>query len=89
MCIDNGFNKSSGTKWKNGSVPDITTLNKISDYFNVPTSYFLGKDEKNTDNDLKFALFNGSDNITDEMFEEVKNFAKYVQQRETEKNGHK
>ncbi|MDR1755310.1 MAG: helix-turn-helix domain-containing protein [Eubacterium sp.] len=36
--------------------------------------------------DLKFALFNGSDGITDEMFEEVKNFAKMVKLREAHKN---
>ena len=37
---------------------------------------------KPTDEDIKFALFNGADNITDEMYEEVKRFAEYVKQRE-------
>ena len=41
------------------------------------------------DTEIKFALFDGADNITDEMFEEVKNFAKFVQKREQDKNGHK
>jgi transcriptional regulator with XRE-family HTH domain len=34
-----------------------------------------------TDEDIKFALFDGNKEITDEMYEEVKRFAKYVQQR--------
>lgn len=40
---------------------------------------------RNTDEDLKFALFNGSEGITDEMFEEVKAFAAFVKQREQQK----
>ena len=38
-----------------------------------------------TDDDIKFALFGGSDEITDEMFEEVKRFAAYVRAREKER----
>jgi len=34
-----------------------------------------------TDEDIKFALFGGAGEITDEMFEEVKRFARYVQQQ--------
>lgn len=44
------------------------------------------KDKENSgDDDLKFALFNGSEGITDEMFEEVKAFAAFVKQREQQK----
>jgi transcriptional regulator with XRE-family HTH domain len=34
-----------------------------------------------TDEDIKFALFNGADGVTDEMYEEVKNFADFVKNR--------
>lgn len=34
-----------------------------------------------TDEDIKFALFDGAGEITDEMFEEVKRFARFVQQQ--------
>lgn len=37
-----------------------------------------------TEEDIKFALFGGAGEITDEMYEEVKRFAKYVQQRNRE-----
>lgn len=36
---------SSGviTKWKNGSIPNVEALLKISDYFNVSIDYLLGR----------------------------------------------
>ena len=33
-----------------------------------------------------FALFDGTDGVTDEMYEEVKQFARFVKQREAHKN---
>jgi len=80
---------SKGTAWKNGSTPNSEVALKIADYFNVSTDYLLGNETKDMDTEIKFALFDGADNITDEMFEEVKNFAKFVQKREQDKNGHK
>lgn len=41
---------------------------------------------KVNDEDIIFALFDGANDITDDMYEEVKNFAKFVVQREREKN---
>ena len=38
-----------------------------------------------TDEELKFALFGGSEDITDEMFAEVRSFAAFVRQREAAK----
>ena len=38
-----------------------------------------------SDHDLKVALFNGSENVTDEMWEEVKSFARFVEEREANK----
>lgn len=35
--------------------------------------------------DLFFAVFNGEQEITDEMFDEVKKFAAYIAQREKDK----
>ncbi len=42
-----------------------------------------------TKEDLKFALFNGSEGITDEMYDEVKAFAELVKLREEQKKGKK
>lgn len=38
-----------------------------------------------SDDELKFALFDGSEGVTDEMFEEVKQFAAMVKMREDAK----
>ncbi len=39
---------SSGTvtSWKNGSIPQAATLQKIADYFEVSVDYLLGKEEQ-------------------------------------------
>lgn len=43
----------------------------------------LNKGTYVTDKDIMFALFNGSDGITDEMYEEVKRFAQFIKERES------
>jgi len=82
----------SPTAWKNGTIPRAVTLNKIADYFGVTTDYLLGKEKGKaptvpgersvSDEDIKFALFGGSGEITDAMYQEVKEFAALVKLRE-------
>ena len=92
-----GLKKSTVTRWKKGSIPTDATLRKISSYFNVSVDFLLGntdkkrkapikKDESITDEDLKFALFDAPEEITDDIMDEVKRFAKYVE--EQKRNGH-
>lgn len=76
-----GIASGTVTKWKNGANPSATTLKKIADYFGVTTDYFLvGEEEKATPDysDVKVALFGGDGEVTDEMWDEVKQFADYV-----------
>lgn len=89
-----GLSTGSPTAWKNGTVPREATLNKIANYFGVSTDYLLGKETKKaptngersvSDDEIKFALFGGDGEITDEMYDEVKRFAAYVKQREASK----
>ncbi len=47
------------------------------------------KANPSTKEELKFALFNGSEGITDEMYDEVKAFAELVKLREEQKKGKK
>lgn len=65
--------------------PDYETLELIADYFNVPMDSLFGKKSNKTnyisDDVLKFALFGGDKEITDEQLEEVKRFAKFVKER--------
>lgn len=63
--------------------PDFETLRKLAQYFNCSVDYLL--ETKNdpaqkgrvTDDDIKFALFDGVP-VTDSQYEEVKRFAKYI-----------
>lgn len=91
-----GASSGSVTAWKNGTEPRNKTLSKIADYFGVSTDYLLGKETEKapttngersvSDDDIKFALFGGSGDITDAMYDEVKRFAAYIKQREADKN---
>lgn len=45
--------------------------------------------ERASDDDIKFALFGGDGEITDEMYEEVKKFAQFIKQKEREKGNDK
>lgn len=90
MLTDLKLGKNSFVNWQErGTIPSGETLSKIAEYFNVSIDYLLGNETKNEtaidDNDIKFALFSGHDEITDEMFDEVRNFAKFVAEREREK----
>lgn len=95
MCLLTNVSRSSLTDLKAGRSKTLanSALIKIAEFFNVSTDYLNGlseskeltNKEKPTDDDIKFALFNGSDDITDEMFEEVKQFAEMVKLREKAK----
>lgn len=91
-----GASSGSVTAWKKGTEPRNATVTKIADYFGVTTDYLLGKESgKNapalggkravSEDDIKFALFGGSAEITDAMYEEVRSFAAFVKRREEDR----
>lgn len=89
-CTDIGLNRSAVAKWKSGGKPNGSTAAKLAEYFGVTTDYLLGQSDEKTpaevqrvvsDDDIKFALFGGDGEITDEMYEEVKKFAAFLKQR--------
>jgi len=93
-CTDIGLNRSAVAKWKNGGKPNGSTAAKLAEYFDVTTDYLLGqstqrtpgaKDRAVSDEEIKFALFGGDGEITDAMFQEVKQFAAFIKQREAGK----
>lgn len=74
------------TDWKNGK----TTLTDTE--LQIITEYLLGNEPtgvKPTDEDIKFALFEGSEGVTDEMYDEVKRFAKYIKEQNAAKQKEK
>lgn len=93
MSADLGMSRSFMTELRKGRAKSVKleTAQKIADYLGVSVSRLLGEDEKNpspenrertvTDADIKFALFGGDGEITDEMYEEVKRFAAYLKEK--------
>lgn len=84
-----GVKKQTITDWKSGKTESYKKyIDKIAEFFGVSTDYLLGNETavvKPTDDDIKFALFDGSEGVTDEMFEEVKRFAKYIKEQKEKK----
>lgn len=98
MCKECGASRGSLTDLKSGRKQKLSvdTLSKIAVYFGVTVDHLAGNETKNapapedrriTDDDIKFALFGGDGEITDEMYEEVRNFASFVKAREAQKKG--
>ena len=78
---------SNGTvgNWESGArEPDLDMVKRIADYFHSTTDFLLGK-ETEENNDAKVALFGGDVTVTDEMWEEVKQFAEYVKSKNNNK----
>ena len=73
--------------------PDNESLIALANIFGVSVGYLLGQEEMQnasqqrliTDDDLKFALF-GDANVSDEVFEEVRRFAKFAKEQRENKN---
>lgn len=76
-----------GAYERGASLPDAETLSTLANIYDVTTDYLLGREEKSsvsskpTEDDVKVALFGGDKEVTDEMWDEVKNFVDYVKQK--------
>lgn len=87
-----GVAQNTLSYWENETYDiDTGSLQKIADYFGVTTDYVLCRDSASvsqpttdrtvSDEDIMFALFDGDKDITPEMFDEVKQFARFVRER--------
>ena len=80
------------SKWETGfQTPIVSTLSCLAQIFDVSLDYLNGSETEEkqlTDNieAAKVALFSGAGEVTDEMWQEVVAFAKYVEAREAKKN---
>lgn len=85
-----GVSKGTILKYENGSITNIPSdkIEKMANLFNIDPGELMGWDkpiERDTDSELKVALFGGDGEVTDEMWQEVKNFAQYIKNQR--KNG--
>lgn len=46
VCAELGLATSAPNKWKNGSIPNRTTLAKLANYFGVSIEYFFQSEER-------------------------------------------
>ena len=87
-----GVQKNAVSKWECGRVTDIPAgkIKAMAKIFDVPPSYLIDNESPSvprpsaegvSDEDIKFALFGGDSEITDEMYEEVRQFAAFVKAR--------
>lgn len=78
MLKDLELGQGTFSTWKKrGSIPNGEILSKIADYFGVTTDYLLGRSNGDY-SDVKVALFGGDGDVTDEMWDEVKQYAEYI-----------
>lgn len=69
--------------------PSFEVLEKLSSFFDVTIDYLLGntdtKEQKektpSNDEDVKVALFGGDSEVTDEMWNEVKQYAEFIKSK--------
>ena len=88
LCRIVGITQGALSGWENGKYePDLKSLNKMAELFGVTIDQLRGyapSDEKKEapskpdEDDIKVALFGGDGEITDEMWNEVKQYAEYI-----------
>ena len=85
------------SKWETGfQTPVVYTISCLAkifgvsiDYLNGDSSFTSSKSNEENIAAAKVALFSGGREVTDEMWQEVVNFAKYIEARESAKDGNK
>ena len=82
---ETGISQQVLAYWKAGrSTPKQDKLKKIADYFGVSVDYLMtGSDSQPqkpevSEEDIKVALFGGDEEVTDEDWNQVKNFVDFI-----------
>lgn len=85
LCKCCNIPRASLSDYKMGRIKSLSavTLSKIAEYFGVSVEYLLNGDTGIEEN-LKVALFGGDAVVTDEMWDEVKRYARYIKERNNE-----
>ena len=90
MCKESEVNRGTLTDLKMGRRKFLSyeSLKKLADYFSVSVEYIAGKTEQKENNPamasdeaIKVALFGGDTEVSDEMWNEVMNYAEYLKQK--------
>ena len=90
-----GINRATITQWKNKPdiIPNLKIQQKVADYFNVSLDFLSGRDdtkkgppsgeprEQPDEEDFRYALSGELKDLTDEEFQEIMNYIKFVEQK--------
>ena len=86
-----GFSTGTCTWWKKGRMPQMSALTRIADYFGVTVEYLLGKEEKeakkenpSVEEEFKIALFGGKENVSEEKWDQIMSYAKFLIEQDKE-----
>lgn len=90
LALELNVSQPTVSDWEAGrKIPSAKSTMKLAKFFSVSVEYLMGDTEETatesrpiTDAELKFALFDGDQNITDAQFEEVKRFAQFIRERD-------
>ena len=83
MCKECGISRAILTDYKMGRTQSLSAkvLSGIAAYFGVTVDYLYGGTEPSLEQAMKVALFGGDSEVTEEMWNEVKNYAKYIAEK--------
>ena len=84
LCKDCKIPRSTLTDYKKGRIKSLSadTLCKIADYFGVTVGYLCGAPlEPANEEALKAILFGAGTVVTDQMWQEVKDYANFVKSK--------
>ncbi|MBQ9269966.1 MAG: helix-turn-helix transcriptional regulator [Oscillospiraceae bacterium] len=80
-----GVSDKAVSTWETGAKePRMGAIQKLADHFHISKSDII--DDEPSDDAIKFALF-GSVDIDDDVYEEVKRFAKFAQEQYRNRQG--
>lgn len=82
MCDDVGLSRSTPKGWTEGKTPNIKTLQRICDYFQISSNYFSSENDTSNDQSaivalIKMELF-GAVDVSDKIYNQVKEYAKFL-----------
>ena len=85
-----GINRVTLSKYERGLVePTASNLSRIATKLGCTVSDLMGESQPTRpvirDEDIRFALSDGDEPITDEQFEEVKKFVSFIRSRDANK----
>lgn len=85
LCKDCKIPRSTLSDYKKGRIKSLSadTLCKIADYFGVSVDFLCGTENNELNEEtLKKALFGEDFNVTDSIWQEVKNYIEFIKTRE-------